>query len=169
MFTGHQRKWYEQRGCTNPKVKKDTALAVGGRGARKIVVTELYQSKEVVFSETSWIPPETPADPCSVLLSTKCVLYAGRLCTKVPSYELAMFTNMTPQDRHYHKKGTEIYSVVEGEMVVEVDGTEFQVTEGGTLIVEPGAVHLVKSVPDTHFLCQVVTVNCGGVTDKYIV
>lgn len=95
-------------------------------------------------------------------------------------FEFAIFNNSTPQDKHYHKLGTEIYTLLEGEMEIEVNECfallSLQVeqklhtlTQGDTVIVNPGAIHLVHSKKDCWFLCQVTTIDCGGVRDKFVV
>ena len=57
--------------------------------------------------------------------------------------------------------------VMEGEMVIEVDGKEYPLLAGDMIVVNPGATHQVKP-EGTEFLCRVVTVNCGGDADKDI-
>lgn len=34
-------------------------------------------------------------------------------------YEVALFTHDAEQTRHFHKQGTEIYTVLEGEMAID--------------------------------------------------
>ncbi len=88
-------------------VKQDPALRPGKRGARKILVTKLYSEKEFEAVEVAWNPP---AD-------------AGRCPVQVTeNIEVAIFTQNAAQDRHFHKIGTEMYMVLEGEMRIEVEG-----------------------------------------------
>lgn len=57
---------------------------------------------------------------------------------------------------HYHKVGTEIYYVLEGEGRVMLDGVEHPVCKGSTVHIPPGVVHgargrmrvLVIGIPD---------------------
>src|SRR5688572_18791782 len=80
-------------------VKKDAALKPDGRGARKLLVTELYSGTEREATEVLWSPPAVAARcPVQVTADT----------------ELAVFTELASQDRHYHREATEIYMVVEG-------------------------------------------------------
>ena len=79
--------------------------------------------------------------------------------------ELAIFTERAKQTRHCHKIGTEIYTLLEGEMTMEVAGKLYTLCPGDTLVVKPGVWHEVKR--DSRFLCQVVTVNCAGAKDRH--
>ena len=79
--------------------------------------------------------------------------------------EFAIFTEHAKQTRHRHMIGTEIYTLIEGEMTIEVEGTPYHLSPGDTIVVIPGAFHEVKR--DTSFVCYVLTVNCGGVRDRY--
>ena len=57
---------------------------------------------------------------------------------------------------HYHKIGTELYYVLEGEGSVVLDGEPFPVTKGSVVHIPPGVVHgakgkmrvLVVGIPD---------------------
>jgi quercetin dioxygenase-like cupin family protein len=132
-------------------VKRDGALRPEGRGARKILVTEIYPAKEMETTEVLWNPP-VGEEKCSVQVTT--------------DTEVAVFTQTARQDRHYHKTGTEIYMVLEGTMVIEVEGEDYTLSAGDMIVVQPGATHEVKP-EGTEFLCRVVTANCGGAADKY--
>ncbi len=128
-------------------VKNDPALSAGNRGARKLLVTTLFGNEEEA-SEPIW----KPSDPCQVLLMSKT--------------ESAVFNNLCRQDRHYHKEGIEIYSVIEGRMQMEVDDRLYELAAGDMIVVLPGAKHLVKQSKEC-FLCRVLTVDCAGEEDKY--
>jgi mannose-6-phosphate isomerase-like protein (cupin superfamily) len=82
--------------------------------------------------------------------------------------EIAVFNQFARQDRHYHNIGTEIYMVMEGHMIIEVKGVSYRIEAGDMIVVNPLAVHEVKP-SGTEFLCRVVTVNCKGDKDKYVV
>src|SRR5215216_232600 len=133
------------------EAKSDPALRPGGRGARKIVVTEIYSSKEKMASEISWSAPAA-LDKTAVLV--------------MKDSEVAVFNHRASQDRHYHKIGTEIYIVLEGRMIIEVEGTDYTLAAGDMIVVNPSAAHEVKP-EEAEFICRVVTVNCGGASDKY--
>lgn len=131
-------------------VKKDLALPC--RGARKLLVTRLCAGHEVEACEVTWLPPDV-SDKCQVQSTT--------------DIEVAVFTQHAAQDLHHHKIGTEFYTVVEGRMVIEVEGQSYALTAGDMIVVNPGAVHQVK--PDTtEFICRVITVHCAGASDKYL-
>jgi len=75
---------------TKEAIDTDPAFSQHGRGARKLCVTELYQNKEEHATAVEWIPM-SDSGKCPVLVSS--------------SFELAIFNEKTPQDKHYHKKG----------------------------------------------------------------
>ncbi len=133
-------------------VKQDPALIPGKRGARKILVTELYPKGESKVFTTVWKPP-VGAEKCAV--------------QRTKNIEVAFFTQSASQDRHFHKIATEIYMVLEGEMKIEVEGKDYRLLAGDMIVVNPRAVHKVKP-EGTNFLCRVITANCAGSSDKYI-
>jgi quercetin dioxygenase-like cupin family protein len=132
-------------------LKRDAAFAPGNRGARKLLVTELYPAAEYETRQVEWTSPAA---------SEKCPVQVTR------NIELAAFTHQAPQDRHLHTLGTEMYMVLEGEMHIQVEGQEYVLHAGDMLVVNPGSAHEVKP-EGTKFLCRVVTANCGGSSDKY--
>jgi mannose-6-phosphate isomerase-like protein (cupin superfamily) len=135
-------------------VKSDPALADGGRGARKLIVTELYETKERIADIIKWIPPK-PGEKCAVQV--------------MPNVEIAVFNHQASQDRHYHENGTEVYMVLEGLMTIEIANENYIMQAGDMMIVNPKTIHEVKTKPGGNgFLCRVVTLNCGGVLDKFI-
>ncbi len=133
-------------------VKRDPVLGTGKRGARKFLVTELYPEKESEAAVTEWNPP-AGAEKCPVQVTE--------------NIEVAIFTQNASQDRHFHKIGTELYMVLEGEMRIEVEEKGYTLLAGDMIVVNPGAVHEVKP-EGTNFLCRVVTANCIGSSDKYL-
>ena len=128
--------------------KSDPALQT--RGDRKILVTELYATKEEPASQTVW-SHRASSGKCPVLL--------------MRDTESAVFSQVGKQTRHYHKVGTEIYLLLEGKMIIEVEGTEYTLFPGDTIVVMPGAYHQIRR--EGEFLCRVFTANCGGVKDRY--
>lgn len=133
-------------------VRRDAALGQGGRGARKILVTEIYPALEAEAAETAWEPPRA-GEKCPVQVA--------------PSLEIAVFNQDARQDRHYHKLGTEIYEVLEGLMVIEVEGSLHSLSPGDIIVVNPGSAHEVRP-GGCEFLCRVVTASSGGASDKYM-
>ncbi len=133
-------------------VKRDVALNPGKRGARKVLVTELYPEKETEAVSIIWEPP-ADEEKCQVQV--------------MGNIEVATFTQNASQDRHFHKIGTEIYIVLEGEMKIDVEGDDYVLLAGDMIVVNPGAVHKVKP-EGIKFLCRVVTPNCVGKPDRYL-
>ncbi len=132
-------------------LKRDPALRAGSRGERKILVTELYPGSEVESASIAW---EAGNDSASVPVQL------------MADVEMAVFTHHASQTRHFHKLGTEIYTVVEGRMIIEVEGVEYPLRAGDTIVVNPGAVHQVLP-RENEFVCKVVTAHCAGIADKY--
>jgi mannose-6-phosphate isomerase-like protein (cupin superfamily) len=133
---------------TLQSTKRDPALMT--RGDRKLLVTEVYKDKEEPAREALWTHA-APSGKCPVVL--------------MPDSESAAFTQIAKQSRHYHKKGTEVYWLIEGVMQIEVEKRDYILTPGDTIVVNPGAFHEVKQ--EGPFLCRVVTLNCGGPSDRY--
>ncbi|MFP4056218.1 MAG: cupin domain-containing protein [Candidatus Brocadiia bacterium] len=132
-------------------LRGDPALQPGARGARKLLVTALRPETEAEATESEWRPPAAHG---------RCPVQA------MPRTELALFTHAAAQDRHVHLRGTEIYTVLEGEMGLEVAGREYRLAAGDLAVVNPGAAHQVRP-QGAKFLCQVVCVDCGGPEDKH--
>lgn len=45
---------------------------------------------------------------------------------------------------HYHKKTVETYEVMEGELIVIVDGTEYKLNKDEKLIIKPESIHSAR-------------------------
>jgi quercetin dioxygenase-like cupin family protein len=135
------------------KIKQDPALQPNARGARKLLVTGIYPEHEQVARQNVWSPP-TDAEKCQVQITQ--------------DIELATFTEQNAQDRHYHQLATEVYTVLKGVMMIEVEAQLYTLTAGDTIVINPGSVHQIK-VQGCEFICQVITANCGGIADKFIV
>lgn len=134
------------------EVAQDPALQPCKRGARKILVTGIYPEREQPAVKCVWSPP-APAEKCEVQVT--------------PDIELAVFTEQNAQDRHHHKIASEFYTVLKGEMVIEVEDHSYTLSAGDTIVINPGTVHQIKP-QGCEFLCQVITANCSGIADKYI-
>lgn len=135
-------------------IRDDPALLPGECGYRKVVVTELYP-EEHEAEKVTWLPPITATGQCPVLLTD--------------NIETAFFTQAAHQDRHYHRQGTEIYTVLEGQMLIEIADHTYRLGASDTVIVNPGSIHQILPEASQRFLCQVINLNCGGRADKYIV
>src|SRR5690242_14818198 len=143
------------------EVKADQALQPGARGARKVLVTELYTARERRATDIVWKPP-IGGDKCPVQVMPPAEGSSGS--------EVASFNHLSAQDRHYHKVGMEIYMVMGGTMVIEVEEVNYPLSAGDMIVVNPYAIHEVKPAHPAgkEFLCRVVTINCRGASDKYL-
>jgi mannose-6-phosphate isomerase-like protein (cupin superfamily) len=124
--------------------------ALQARGARKLLVTEIYPAKEEPAADSYW-RHDSGSGKCPVLL--------------MPDAESAVFTQLARQTRHRHLVGTEIYLLLEGRMSIEVEGVDYTLAPGDALVVQPGAYHEVRR--EGEFLCRVFTLHCGGAQDRH--
>ena len=56
-------------------------------------------------------------------------------------------------DRHYHRASEELYFLLEGTGVMELDGAEREVGPGDAILIPPGAWHQIKATTALRFLC----------------
>lgn len=57
--------------------------------------------------------------------------------------------------RHYHRASEEIYFLLDGAGLMEVDGEELSVTPGDAVLIPPGAWHTLRAGPDgARLLCM---------------
>ena len=133
-------------------MRADNKIKNEGVGQRKHAVTEVYDSEEYA-KEVVWRAP-TIGEKAKVL--------------EFPDLEVATFSETAAQDRHYHKNGTEMYSVLEGTMQIEVKGEVYQLEAGDMIVISPGSIHEVRT-KGHKFVARVVIANCGGKGDKYVV
>src|SRR3990172_5484888 len=92
---------------TMDAAREDSALRT--RGDRKVLVTEIYPAKEEEAVDVLWRAQAA---------SGKCPVQA------MTDTEVAVFTEVAKQTRHFHKIGTEMYMLLEGRMTIEVDGKD---------------------------------------------
>jgi mannose-6-phosphate isomerase-like protein (cupin superfamily) len=124
---------------------------LGVSGWQKIAVSTLWEN-EAPLCATGW----TPLDD-----------HGRRPVLVTANLEIAVFDERAPQDRHYHGRATETYTVLDGEMSIDLRGDPHTLRAGDTIIVLPGNTHEV--LRDSAFVCLVVISNCGGPGDKYLV
>jgi quercetin dioxygenase-like cupin family protein len=124
---------------------------LGKEGEQKVCVPELWPKEELIEGNRWRLVSKLGKRP---VLRTRGV-------------ELAVFTQLAGQDRHYHRAAVEVYTCLRGEMSVYVAGQIYPLVQGDTIIVNPWAVHEVLQRGE--FLAQVLTVKCGGVQDKFFV
>ncbi len=56
-------------------------------------------------------------------------------------------------ERHYHKVSEELYYLMDGRGVMEIDGTEREVGPGDAILIPPGAWHQIRALVPLRFLC----------------
>ncbi len=56
-------------------------------------------------------------------------------------------------ERHYHKRSEELYYVLEGSGVMEINGEEQGVSVGDAILIPAGAWHEIRAVERLRFLC----------------
>lgn len=56
-------------------------------------------------------------------------------------------------DRHYHKLSEELYFLLEGAGLMEIDGVSRQVGPGDAILIPPGAWHQITAITSLRFLC----------------
>ncbi|MGB1873942.1 MAG: cupin domain-containing protein [Akkermansiaceae bacterium] len=56
-------------------------------------------------------------------------------------------------ERHYHKLSEEIYFMLDGEGVMEIDGHQREVGPGDAILIPPGAWHQITASSEMRFLC----------------
>ena len=55
--------------------------------------------------------------------------------------------------RHHHKLSEEIYFLLEGTALMEIDGIEREVGPGDAILIPPGARHQITALSPLRFLC----------------
>ena len=131
--------------------RRDPKAYLGNRGDQKVVITYRYSGVESL-GDVIW---------------TALAPNGKRHYEVAAGVEFALFDERAKQSRHYHRRATEVYTVLEGEMNIEVAGVEYTLAVGESIIVNPWSAHEVKKT--AHFLAQVVTANSSGLNDKHIV
>ena len=56
-------------------------------------------------------------------------------------------------ERHYHKLSEEIYFILEGEAMMEIDGDTQVVTSNDAILIPAGAWHQITATTGIRFLC----------------
>lgn len=56
-------------------------------------------------------------------------------------------------DRHYHRRSEELYFLLEGTAVMELDGETQPVGPGDAILIPAGAWHQITATSDVRFLC----------------
>jgi len=90
--------------------------------------------------------------------------------------EISTFTEFSCQDRHRHERGTEIYTVLRGQLQLYINDGEIQtLKEGDEIVILPGTVHQVcKPIyrlgkkDNFELVVRVHSISCYGEDDKYV-
>ncbi len=56
-------------------------------------------------------------------------------------------------ERHYHKVSEELYYLLEGRGVMEIDGEEREVGPGDAILIPAGTWHEIRAAEEMRFLC----------------
>lgn len=56
-------------------------------------------------------------------------------------------------ERHYHRISEELYFLLEGEGMMEIDGESVRVVPGDAILIPAGAWHQIRAVTPLRFLC----------------
>jgi len=56
-------------------------------------------------------------------------------------------------ERHYHKVSEELYYLLAGSGVMEIDGITREVVPGDAILIPPGAWHQIRATEPLRFLC----------------
>ncbi|MDB4668286.1 cupin domain-containing protein, partial [Akkermansiaceae bacterium] len=56
-------------------------------------------------------------------------------------------------ERHYHKVSEELYYLLEGKGLMEIDGEERKVGPGDAILIPAGTWHQIKATEPLKFLC----------------
>lgn len=117
---------------------------IGENGDQKIALTLLTTWHERFGASSEWTP-RLPNGKRHALVG--------------PGLEAALFDERAEQNRHAHRSVSEIYTVLRGNMHIQIEATDYVLAAGDTAVIHPGAVHLVK--PGGPFLARVVSTGFG--------
>lgn len=77
--------------------------------------------------------------------------------TNAPVKEQSLAEATLPEggatERHYHKMSEELYYLLEGRGVMEIDGKTREVGPGDAILIPAGAWHKIKATKAMRFLC----------------
>lgn len=94
-------------------------------------------------------PPFTTADGSTI----RSILDATNAPVQNQSLAEASLPAGGATQRHYHKRSEEIYFMLEGEAMMEIDGETQIVTSGDAILIPSGAWHQISATTDIRFLC----------------
>lgn len=103
----------------------------------------------MVVNQLSEQKPFTTADGSTI----RSILDATNASVQNQSLAEASIPLGGETDRHYHKLSEEIYFMLEGRGLIEIDGDEREVVPGDAILIPSGAWHQMKALTDVRFLC----------------
>ena len=103
----------------------------------------------MVVNQLSAQKPFTTADGSTI----RSILDATNAPVKNQSLAEASIPTGGETDRHYHKLSEEIYFMLEGRGMMEIDGENREVGPGDAVLIPSGAWHQIKAFTDLRFLC----------------
>jgi mannose-6-phosphate isomerase-like protein (cupin superfamily) len=121
----------------------------GSRGGQKILVIKQWP-QEAPLTAAAWNTLDEQG---------------SRPVLVTQNIEFAVFDERAPQDRHHHKLATELYTVIEGTLHIEVENELYALAAGDTIIIRPGTRHEI--LRQGSFVATVTIANCVGREDKF--
>jgi mannose-6-phosphate isomerase-like protein (cupin superfamily) len=61
------------------------------------------------------------------------------------------------EKRHYHRKSTQMFYILQGNAVMERDGVRHEMSEGDSIFVEPGVPHKLMNMGSTNVMFLVIS------------
>lgn len=58
---------------------------------------------------------------------------------------------------HYHQKSTQMFSILRGNAVMERGGARYEMTEGDSIVVEPGVLHKFMNMENSDVMFLVIS------------
>jgi mannose-6-phosphate isomerase-like protein (cupin superfamily) len=84
----------------------------------------------------------------------------GELPVRINIVNWRSESEFSPDELHFHLKGTETYAVLEGSAIFEVNGREVNVDSRHALVIEPREKHRLREITDYPYLSVIVnTIN----------
>ncbi|HEX2958303.1 MAG TPA: hypothetical protein VHO70_15825 [Chitinispirillaceae bacterium] len=133
-------------------------LRTPGNNGRKVFATSVMPQKgESVIDTEIWSAP---------------AIYP----TGDGGIEIATITEFCSQDRHLHKRATEIYTVLKGQLSMFINDKEIpELGTGDEIVVLPGTIHQVRKPSrvlekndEFDMVVRVHSICCYGEDDKYV-
>ena len=92
--------------------------------------------------------------------------FSQRIITKTDFPHAGLhITTIKSAQKHYHKKTTEIYYILEGKGILEVGGQSIPLTPGATVLIPPETPHRGEG----DFKSIIVTVPAFDPSDEFII